>query len=163
MSDQMDSILTNCLPQSPASWDWNYSHNQKTNAFEIVNENKNPIIQVIYKTPREVLVNGVFFVSHYDVQATFDSKYPGCFSIPNATTNVPADLFGVLLTNQFGGIFPTNPPNAGKHQLPVYQVGFGATNLIWFIVVEDVYGGFATNQKSIFKYPSNLFPGEFAE
>jgi hypothetical protein len=163
MSDQMDSILTNCLPQSPAFWDWNYSHNQKTNAFEIVNENKNPIVQVIYKTPREVLVNGVFFVSHYDIQATFDGKYPGNFSIPNATTNVPADLFGVVLTNQFGGIFPTNPPKARKHQLPIYQVGFGATNLIWSILVEDVYGGFAANQKSIFKYPSNLFPGEFAE
>ena len=163
MSDEMDSILTNCLPQSPDFWDWNYSRNPKTNVFEIVNENKNPIVQVIYKSPREVLVNGVFFVSHYDIQATFDGKQPGFFSIPNVKTNMPADSFGIVLTNEFGGIISTNQPKPGKHEFPIYQVGFGVTNLIWLIAVEDVYAGFATNQKSIFKYPSNVYPGEFSD
>ena len=162
MSDEMDSVLTNCLPQSPGFWDWNYSRNPKTNIFEIVNENKNPIVQVIYKSPREVLVNGVFFVSHYDIQATFDGKNPGYFLIQNVKTNMPSDSLGVALTNQFGGIIFTNQPPPGKHQLPFYQVNFGATNLILSLMVEDVYAGFSTNQKSIFKYPSNIFPGEFA-
>lgn len=153
MSDEMDSVLTNCLPQSPAYWDWNYSRNRKTNVFEIVNENKNPIVQVIYKSPREVLVNGVFFVSHYDIQATFDGKNPAFFSIPYLQTNVNVDL---------SGSFPTNPPAIRKHAMPVSQYAFGTTNFIFSIAVEDVYAGFATNQKPIFKYPSNIFPGEFS-
>jgi hypothetical protein len=153
MSDEMDSILTNCLPQSPAYWDWNYSRNPKTNVFEIVNENKNPIVQVIYKSPREILVNGVFFVSHYDVQVTFEGKNPAFFSIPFVKTNVNVDLSGSI---------STNPPAIKKHAMPVSQYAFGTTNFIFSIAVEDVYAGFATNQKPIFKYPSNVFPGEFA-
>lgn len=75
---------------------------------------------------------------------------------------MPADSFGIVLANEFGGIISTNQPKPGKHEFPIYQVGFGVTNLMWLIAVEDVYAGFATNQKSIFKYPSNIFPGEFA-
>ncbi len=162
MGDDMDSVLTNCLPQSPAYWDWNYSRDPNTNVFEIVNENKNPIVQVVYKSPREVLVNGVFFVGHNDVQVTFDGKLPAFFPLPNVTTNMPADMLGAVLTNQFGGNVPTNQAAPGKHQFPIYQVGFGATNLIWSLATEDVYGMFATNRKPIFKYPSNLYPGGFA-
>ncbi len=163
IGDQMDYGMSNCLPQSPDFWDWNYSRDPKTNVFEIVDANKNPIVQVIYKSPREVLVNGVFFVGFNDFQATFGGALPAYCSFPNIKTNLPAKLLDVVRTNQFGGTFPTNAPTFGKHLLPIYEIQFGNTNLMGYLAGEDIYSAIATNQKPIFKYPSNVYPGEFAK
>jgi len=46
----------------PKGWDWNFDRSpvlgQK--AFEAVDENKNPMLQLVYKSPRQVSVRGVF-------------------------------------------------------------------------------------------------------
>lgn len=40
----------------PEGWD----RNSSANALEIVNEKKAPVLQLYYKTPREIVVNGIF-------------------------------------------------------------------------------------------------------
>lgn len=143
MSDEMESVLTNCLPQTTNVWDWNFSRGTKTNVFEIVNGYKNPILQVIYKSANEVQVNGIFFVSKYDFAATFDSKRPAWF---------------------FGSTVPIQIVENQKTQtvtLPELQKRL--TNVDLFFSAPAVYDELSTNQKAIFKYPSNIYPGEFAE
>ena len=51
MNDNLDSQL-------PDRWDRNFN----TNAFEIVDEDKLPVLQVFYKRANEIQVNGIFFV-----------------------------------------------------------------------------------------------------
>jgi len=65
MDTNMDSALTNL----PRKWDVNYNSNR----FEIVNQDTNPVLQVIYKSPSEVLVNGIYVVSKSGIYAAFDS------------------------------------------------------------------------------------------
>jgi len=64
MDTNMDIALTNL----PNKWDINYNSNK----FEIVNEETNPVLQVIYKSASEVLVNGVYLFN-YDLYEAFDA------------------------------------------------------------------------------------------
>ena len=65
----MDTNLDNELTNLPNSWDVNYNSNE----FEIVNEDTNPVLQIIYKHPNEVQVNGIYVVNGFDIYAAFDS------------------------------------------------------------------------------------------
>ncbi len=60
MSDDSDSEIPNI-------WDRNYS----SNAFEIVREDGLPVLQVFYKRPNEIQVNGIFVIETNFVFAAF--------------------------------------------------------------------------------------------
>ncbi len=68
LGTQMDSAI-------PDNWDRNYS----SNAFEVVNENTNPVLQVIYRRSNEVEVNGIFLVNDFDIIASFQGEKGGLF------------------------------------------------------------------------------------
>jgi hypothetical protein len=133
MSDDMDSELT----QLPGLWDRNYS--TVSNMYEIVNEETNPVLQVIYKAANEVLVNGIFFGNKYDVYASFGG-------IP------------VLIPERFKFV-----ENQTTQEIDFAAAQRRFTNLAFAIDTNEAYGAIAANQKAIFKYPSNIYPGEFAK
>jgi hypothetical protein len=60
---QPAEIEENTFKLVDPSWDRNYDET----AFEIVNENNNPVLQVIYKTQHDVAVYGIFKGSARDV------------------------------------------------------------------------------------------------
>ena len=57
------------LSKLPRLWDINYNSNK----FEVVNEDKNPVLQVIYKSPREVQVNGIYVVDKFNIFGAFNT------------------------------------------------------------------------------------------
>ncbi len=50
----------------PPKWDMNFN----SNALEIVTENNNPIYQVYYRRPDQVIVNGIFARGGFLIAAT---------------------------------------------------------------------------------------------
>jgi hypothetical protein len=133
MSDDVDSELT----QLPGSWDRNYS--TVSNIYEVVNEQTNPVLQVIYKAANEVLVNGIFFGNQYDVYASFGG--------------IPA-----LIPTRFRFV-----ENQTTQDIDFAAAQRRFTNLAFAIDTNEAYGAISANQKAIFKYPSNIHPGEFAK
>ena len=65
----MDTNGESAISKIPQRWDINYDSNR----FEIVNEDTNPVLQVIYKSPNEVQVNGIYVVSKTGFYAAFNS------------------------------------------------------------------------------------------
>jgi len=121
----------------PHNWDRNYN----SNAFEVVNEDTNPVLQVFYRRSNEVQVNGVFPVNNFDLIASFSDAAPILFSTTiegireDQTTQyfTPED-FTRTFTN-FAVIQNTNA---------AYRLKF-------------------TDQKAIFRYPWWKHPGQLAE
>jgi hypothetical protein len=110
--------------------------------FEIVNHNKNPVLQVIYKSADEVQVNGIIFGSKYDFAATYDGKRPAWY---------------------FGSSEPMQiVENQTTQTVTLAEAQRRMSNMDLFLDAHAAYDQLSTNQKAIFKYPSNLFPGEFA-
>ena len=130
------SIGTDMDSAIPHDWDRNFS----SNAFEVVNGDTNPVLQVFYRRSNEVQVNGIFFVNGFDQLVSFGGFAPTLFSASvrvsdNQTTqDFTPESFVHTFTN-FGVLFDTN--NA-------YRVRYGG-------------------QKPIFKYPGWKHPGEYAD
>jgi len=143
MSDAMDAVLTNCLPITTNAWDWNFSRGKEMGTFEIVNGHKNPIVQVIYKSASMVQVYGIFFRNKYDFSVTYDGRSPGWF---------------------FGSSAPIQiVENQQTQTVTVAELQTRFTNASLSFDAAAIYDEVSTNQRAIFKYPSNLYPGEFAE
>jgi hypothetical protein len=127
MNDSFDSML-------PLPWDRNYATNAY--AYEIVNEDKSPVFQAFYTKPDEIHLNGIFIVDSNSVLAAFGGqplfvtmKYKLVdLESRQEITNISTDseLASFMQTNSFGSII-TNA---------LYDMSF-------------------TNQRAIFKYPSN--------
>jgi hypothetical protein len=65
----MDTNLEIALTNLPDKWDINYNSNK----CEIVNEETNPVLQVVYKSPSEILVNGIFIVDECNFCGVFNA------------------------------------------------------------------------------------------
>jgi len=131
MSDDFDSELS----QAPKPWDRNYN----SNAFEVVNEYTNPVLQVIYKKANEVQVNGIFLVDTHDVLVAFNAM-PLLIS-PRA----------VLIENQ------------ATQEVDIRALGSILTNIVVTLDTNAAYGIQFSDQKAMFKYPSWRYPGELAK
>jgi hypothetical protein len=143
MSDAFDPELP--IPQN---WDRNYSTNycgiRGTFVYEIVNELKNPVLQVFYSAPNEIHVNGIFQVDSNSILVAF-GQLPQLLTFylseTNATiTSLQAETFRETLTIQ------TNETIA--------SFGRRLTN--------EFFRPIFKNQRPIFKYPSNRNFGAFA-
>src|ERR1043166_4748398 len=144
MSDSFDSELP-----IPRLWDRNYSTNYDANSgiyvYEVVNELKNPVLQVVYTAPNEVHVNGIFQVDTNSILAAFGQQ-PRLitFSISTitqglATASLQAENFHETLTI-----------NSNE---TITSFGQRLTN--------EFFRPIFTNQRPIFKYPSSRYLGEF--
>jgi hypothetical protein len=131
MRDDLDTEL-------PRLWDRNYN----SNSFEVVNEERRPVLQVKYKAANDVQVNGIFMVNDYEILESFGG--PPLLITPLVTVIITNQQFtqqmtikdfNAAFTNQFTIMIDSNAP---------YSIPF-------------------TDQKAIFKYPSNRHPGELAE
>lgn len=134
MNYKFDSAL-------PNSWDRNFGTNRY--AYEIVNENGNPVLQVLYTKPNEILLNGIFLVGTNDFFEAFWST-PQLAALNYKTVD--------LVTKQE----ITNMP------LNTLLVSNGKTNLFGEIMTNAIYDLTFTNQRAIFQYPSNRKLGVFA-
>jgi hypothetical protein len=127
MSNDLDSEI-------PQTWDRNYS----SNAFEVVNEDGRPILQVFYKRSNEIQVNGVFIVNNYDVYESFGALplliSPRVRIAGNQTTQE-------LEIEDFKKMFPKVVASVDTNA--VYAIKF-------------------TDQKPMFKYPAWKHLGEYS-
>jgi hypothetical protein len=125
MRDDLDSKL-------PRLWDRNYTSNR----FEIVNEKQKPVLQVIYKSPREVVVNGVFFLTPSNVLACFGAR---------------TDLYRPTISFWDGQATQSMTEAEYKNTFPPW---------VPKPAVGDAYGVDFEGQRAMFKYPSNRHLGE---
>jgi hypothetical protein len=132
----MDTNGDNALSDMPKLWDINYN---STN-FEVVNEDANPVLQVIYKSANEVQVNGIYLIK-FDVYEAFNSP-------PNLIS--PIMVLGSLQTTQQIGI-----------KLEDFQKS--VTNIVFGVNTNGIFRISFPNQKAIFKYPSAEYLGELAK
>jgi hypothetical protein len=102
----MDASLDNALTNLPSRWDVNYDSNK----FEVVNEDTNPVLQVVYKSATEVQVNGIYVVNGFDIYAAFNSLPVTFFEEmgDNATQMMEIEDFEKLHTNISVKITDTN-------------------------------------------------------
>lgn len=128
MSDDLDSVI-------PQTWDRNYS----SNAFEVVNEDGRPVLQVFYKRPNDVQVNGVFIVNGY---ALFES-------------------FGAMPWLISPYVRVTQNQTTQEFEIADFQRTF--TNIAISMDTNAAYGTKFTDQKPIFKYPAWKHSGQYAE
>ena len=128
MSDDLDSVI-------PQTWDRNYS----SNAFEVVNEDGRPVLQVFYKRPNDVQVNGVFVVNGY---ALFES-------------------FGAMPWLISPYVRVTQNQTTQEFEIADFQRTF--TNIAISMDTNAAYGTKFTDQKPIFKYPAWKYLGQYAE
>jgi hypothetical protein len=130
MSDDFDPELS----PVPRLWDRNYC----SNCFELVNEHTNPVLQVIYKRPNEVQVNGIFLVDTYDLLVSFGA-------LP------------VLLSPQLAFY-----DNQSTQMVDPRVLSKVSSNLAVSVDTNAAYGIPFPDQKPIFKYPSWKYPGVLA-
>lgn len=130
MDTNMDSELTNL----PRLWDINYDSNK----FEVVNENTNPVLQVMYKSPNEVQVNGIYIVDNIDVYAAFNSAPLWMYEVIVAVSQQSTQLMEL--------------EDFEKH----------ATNMVFRVDTNSVFKADFSNTRPIFKYPSWKYLGELA-
>jgi hypothetical protein len=99
MNDSFDSQL-----HKPRRWDRNYSTNYSVTsgvyAYEVVNELKNPVLQVIYAAPNVVLVNGIFQVDSNSILAAFGQQ-PQLFTLTMSSQNNTQEMTASLDINNF--------------------------------------------------------------
>jgi hypothetical protein len=126
MNDTFDSAL-------PLPWDRNYGTNGF--AYEIVNENKNPVLQVGYFKPNEIHINGIFIENTNSVLKAFGDM-PQLIGMEFKIVD--------LETNQI----ITNLNIVRQITLS------GQTNSIGEIITNAFYDMTFQNQSPIFKYPS---------
>jgi hypothetical protein len=131
LSDEFDLQLAD----APKLWDRNYDGNR----FEVVNEQTNPVLQVIYKKPNEIQVNGIFIVDSYDLIASFGT-------LP------------MLISPQ---VHVTSNQNTQKVDIKSLSTLF--TNILISVDTNTAFGIQIPGQKAMFKYPSWKYPGESAE
>lgn len=82
-TNQVSILMDNHLDETiPAEWDRNYN----SNAFEIVGEDNLPLLQVLYKRPDTLEINGIFAVSN-GVCIIF-----GKGRVPMFSTEIPNDI-----------------------------------------------------------------------
>jgi hypothetical protein len=133
----MDTNLDFALTNLPDKWDINYNSNR----FEIVNEDTNPVLQVIYKSPSEVHVNGIYIVDGYSIFEAFDT-------LPNTIS--PQMVFGNLQSTQQ---FITPLENFAK----IFK------NVTITMNTNSIFRTKYLNQKAFFQYPSWEYLGELAK
>lgn len=152
MNDDFDPELP-----MPTQWDRNYSTNYYADnivsgevyAYEVVNELKNPVLQVAYSAPNEVHINGIFQVDSNSILAAFWQppqllilKASGQDSTNGTVTaSLQAENFHetlTILTNESIASYGQRLTN--EFFRPIFQ-----------------------NQRAIFKYPSNKHLGEFSD
>jgi len=127
----MDTNLEMTLTNLPIKWDINYNSNR----FEIVNQDTNPILQVVYSSPSEVHVNGVYIIDKFEIYEAFDSP---------DTTFSEQIIFGGLKDTQFY-----------KMNIDEFEKAF--KNIVFVMDSNSVYNAKFPEQKAIFKYPSWQF------
>src|ERR1700722_17174737 len=133
----MDSNIDMAITNLPKKWDDNYD----SNAFEIVNEDTNPVLQVIYKSPSEVQVNGIYIVDTYSIYEAFDGA---------PTTITAQAIFGTSKTTQ-------------QFIMPLKDFTKMFANIAVNMNTNAIFREKFPNQKPIFKYPSSDFLGELAD
>ena len=122
MSTDMDSPL-------PRRWDRNFT----SNAFEIVQQDGRPVLQVIYRRPNQVQVNGIFLVNTNRIYVSFSNAVP--------ELNVP-DFYELVGTQSVS--VATTPAMNKILQMFMFDFNY-------------------TNQKAMFKYPAWKHLGQFAD
>ena len=132
MNDDFDTELS----KLPRTWDRNYS----TNAYiyEVVNEYTNPVLQVFYTQPNEVHVHGIFVVTSNSCLASFGGS-PQLYNLTSYRW--------ICLTNM---------------QEITNVADFLGTNSIAEVLTNALYNWKQPEQRAIFKYPSNRYPGVLA-
>jgi hypothetical protein len=110
MNDDLDTKL-------PADWDRNYN----SNAYEIVDEQGLPLLQLIYKRPDIVRINGIFDASNCVLVLFGNVMSPDFF--PAIPDRVPGrkPLFQYPSSLHFGELAPYEPPVALSAPQPVPQ------------------------------------------
>ena len=141
----MDTNGDSELSKIPRLWDINYDSNK----FEVVNEDTNPVLQVIYKSPSEIHVNGIYVLDKFSIYEAFDtSPFLAKFAPFVAVQGFIGDnkVTNVMTIEDFEKTFPNLKPD---------------TN-IFSVSVNAMYRIKWKNQKAIFKYPSALHFHELA-
>jgi hypothetical protein len=148
MSDSFDSQL-----HKPRNWDRNYSTNYYVNggiyAYEVVNELKNPVLQVNYAAPNVVFVNGIFQVDSNSILVAFGEH-------PQLLT------FKINDQDQTQGIMTASLQADTFHETLIIQsnetiASFGQR------LTNEFFRPIFKYQRPIFKYPSNRKLGVFEE
>jgi hypothetical protein len=145
MSDDLDSDLS----QLPKLWDRNYN----SNMFEIVNESTNPVLQVLYKRPNEIRVNGIFIVDSSHAVVAFNNT-PHIAIPAVASSNGQMTAAAAILSVGPNGQ-TVQGMEFGKF-VDVFPIG---TNRIDTHNITNMYNFSFPNQKVLFKYPSWKYPG----
>jgi hypothetical protein len=134
MSDDFDSMLSSL----PNNWDRNFHTNYL--AYEIVNEHTNPVLQVAYPSPNEVVVNGLFVVN--------TNQFLEAFWQPPQLMTLTYTL--VTFTNM-------EPIQEGHLQFAI------GTNTMGELITNAMYDWTFPSRKAWFKYPSNRNRSVFAD
>jgi len=152
MSDDFDAKLATL----PNNWDRNYNAN--SNIYEIVNEQTNPVLQVIYKAPDHIHVNGIFFVDGWDVYESFDPQWgPALLSLSMWLTNKVTGMATNIAFRNYNDFYEGEMAKFDTNNSRFY------TNQLASFSTNEVYRWYVPGQKAIFKYPSYAHPGEFAK
>jgi hypothetical protein len=118
-------------------------------AYEVVNELKNPILQVTYAAPNVVLVNGIFQVDSNSILVAFGKQ-------PQLIT------FKINDSNQTQGMMTASLQAETFHETLIIRsnetiASFGQR------LTNEFFRPIFKNQKPIFKYPSNRKLGVFED
>jgi hypothetical protein len=68
----------------PPGWDWNFDDE----AFEAVDETSHPVLQLLYRTPSEIIVRGIF-VAAGSALAVTDQGFSGLPLSAVETVHIP--------------------------------------------------------------------------
>jgi hypothetical protein len=130
----------------PALWDFNCD--RARDVCEIVNEHTNPVLQIFYRTPNEVQVNGIFVGDSY-AQVTYgdEPKFIPIYENPEVVLDV--------VHNQ----------TTQKITIAEFKKETGAVTALINTneYLRRLYRDLSANQKSIFKYPAMDHTGEFRD
>jgi hypothetical protein len=126
MNDSFDSTL-------PLPWDRNYATNAYV--FEIVNENKNPVLQAFYAKPDEIHLNGIFIVNSNSVLKAF-------YDAP------------LLMTMNYKAVDLETKQEITNIDFGDKVISATKTNSFGEIITNALYDLTFTNQRAIFKYPT---------
>lgn len=146
MNDSFDSKLS-----IPKNWDRNYSTNYDDISgmfyYEIVNELKNPVLQVAYIAPNTVVVNGIFQTDSNSFLAAFGEQ-PILFTMTFTNTNTTNGMVNASLqAENFHEVLTI------RSNETIATFGQRLTN--------EFFRPIFKYQRPIFKYPSNKYPGVF--
>jgi hypothetical protein len=153
MSDDFDPNLP-----IPTQWDRNYSTNYYANgivsggiyAYEVVNELKNPVLQVAYSAPNEVHINGIFKVDDNSTFVAFGQQ-PMLLMFSNRV------VVGLTSTNKITTV--SLEATNFSEILRIYTND--SVNSIGEMITNEFYRPIFQGQRAIFKYPSNRNLGVF--